>query len=104
LRTARYRFDFAGLAFGSTLDGKEFGSATWQVLIPFNIWTIGHVVQDCFCDDAAITTTATKPRVIIKGHFENDLRTYVLSYFLFIRRRMNKSLQDFGVEFALVCW
>jgi hypothetical protein len=44
--------------------------------MPFNIWTIGHVVQDCFCDDAAITTTAAKPRTKIKGHFDGFLFIY----------------------------
>jgi hypothetical protein len=62
------------------------------------------VVQDCFCADAAITTTAAKPKGINKSHFENDLRTYILSYFLFIRRRMDKGLWYFGVEFAVACW
>jgi len=48
--------------------------------MPFSIWTIGHVLHDCFCADAAIIIAAIKP--IIRGHFENDLRTYILSYFL----------------------
>jgi hypothetical protein len=104
VRQTRYGFDCAGLEFGSWFDGDELGSTTWQVLMPFSIWTIGHVVQDCFCDDAAITNMATKPRVIIKGHFENDLRTYILSYFLFIRRLLDKGLWHFGVEFAVAGW
>jgi hypothetical protein len=73
MRQTRYGFDCAGLEFGSGSDDDEFGSATWQVLMPFNIWTIGHVVQDCFCDDAAITTMAAKPRMKIKGHFDGVL-------------------------------
>lgn len=73
MRPARYRFDSDGVVFGSGFAGVVFGSAIAQLLIPLIIWTIGHVVHEFFCADAAITTATAKPRTKIKGHFDGFL-------------------------------